>query len=76
MLMTVQRQPSWISRAAFGAAVFMFGGVMLVLVVPAALAAALVLLVLAAGRSTGRYVRPALRLERTGRRNVRVITRH
>lgn len=71
----VQRQPSWITRAAAGAAVLVFTGVVLLLVVPAIIVAAAVFAVLALANSARRSLRSAFGLGRSGRRNVRVITR-
>ncbi|HZW09735.1 MAG TPA: hypothetical protein VFF69_07510 [Phycisphaerales bacterium] len=71
----VQRQPSWVGRAAAGAALLVFTGVVLLLVVPAALAATVVFGVLALGAGAARSIRSALRLDASGRRNVRVVAR-
>jgi len=72
----VQRQPSWITRAALGAALLMFAAVVLLLVVPALLVAMVVFTALAVAHATVRSVRSLLRLDGDGRRNVRVISRH
>jgi len=71
----VQNQPSWISKAALGAAFLVFTGVVLLLVIPALLIAAGVFLFLAGTASLTRAFRNMFGFERSGRRNVRVITR-
>lgn len=71
----VQRQPSWVSRAALTAALVVFSGVVLLLVVPAVVIATAVFLVLAAASALAAWARGLLGLQRSGRRNVRVIVR-
>ncbi len=71
----VQRQPSWITRATVGAAILVFTGVVLLLVIPAMLVAAAVFGILSLAHAAVGSIRAALRLDGAGRRNVRVITR-
>ncbi|MBK7403336.1 MAG: hypothetical protein IPJ41_01560 [Phycisphaerales bacterium] len=71
----VRTQPSWVSRVALTAGAVVLLAVVLLLVVPALLIAFLVFLLLAAVLHTWHSVRSLFRFERTGRRNVRVISR-
>lgn len=71
----VQQQPSWMVRVAFGVAVLVFTGIVLLLVVPALIIAAVVFFVLAMVRRAWLWVRGLFGLERSGRRHVRVMTR-
>ncbi|VAX41756.1 hypothetical protein MNBD_PLANCTO03-1531 [hydrothermal vent metagenome] len=71
----VQQQPSWITRVAFGVAVLVFTGVILLLVVPALIIAAMVFFLLALVSRAWRWMRSLFGFERSGRRHVRVISR-
>lgn len=71
----IQSQPSWVLRAALTVAFLTLTAILLVVVVPAMLLAAVVFLVLAILRRSWVALRRALGMDRSGRRNVRVITR-
>ena len=71
----IQSQPSWVLRAALTVAFLTLTAILLVVVVPAMLLAAVVFLVLAVLRRGWVALRIALGMDRSGRRNVRVITR-
>ena len=71
----IQSQPSWVLRAALTVAFLTVTAVLLVLVVPAVLVASVLFLVLTACRRLWLSLRGAIGLDRTGRRNVRVIVR-
>jgi hypothetical protein len=76
MVTVVQRQPSWVTKATVGAAMLVLAGVVLLLVIPATLAAAAVFGVLALGNAATRSMRAKLGFGGSGgRRNVRVVTR-
>lgn len=71
----IQSQPSWVLRAALTVAFLTLTAILLVVVIPAMLLAAVVFLVLVILRRGWVALRRALGMDRSGRRNVRVITR-
>lgn len=71
----IQQQPSWITRAALSVAFLVVTAILLVIVVPAMLLAAVLFIVLMTARRLWLGIRQSLGFDRSGRRNVRVITR-
>lgn len=71
----IQSQPSWVLRAALTVAFLTLTAILLVVVVPAMLLAAVIFLVLAFVRRVWLSLRGVIGLDRAGRRNVRVIVR-
>lgn len=71
----IGRQPSWITRAALAVGFLIFTGVVVLLVVPALLLAALVFFALVLARRAWLRVRALFGADGSGRRNVRVIVR-
>ncbi|MFG0242630.1 MAG: hypothetical protein ACF8R9_07605 [Phycisphaerales bacterium JB054] len=71
----IQSQPSWVLRAALTVAFLTLTGILLVVVIPAVLIATVLFLALALCRRVWLSLRSALGIDRTGRRNVRVIVR-
>ncbi len=75
MFTVVQQQPSWITRVAFTIGLLVFSGVILLLVVPALIIAAVVFFLLVLAVRAWVWTRSLFGFTRSGRRNVRVITR-
>jgi len=71
----VNQQPSWITRTAFVVGLLVFSAIVLLLVVPALIVAAMAFFVLLWCFRAWRWVRSGLGFRRSGRRHVRVIVR-
>lgn len=71
----IREQPSWITRVALAVAALTFTAVLLLLVIPAMLLATVVFVVLGLGFRAWVWCRSLFGLDRSGRENVRVMTR-